>query len=68
MEQGLTSEEATANRGDDDLETKEATHGVEDIAVLLVDCMNSNDMHEGASGEEDRCADGLEEEEVRALL
>lgn len=68
IERILTSEEAAADGSDDNLETEKAAHGVENIATLLVDGMNADDMHERASREEDSCADGFEQEEVRALL
>ena len=64
----LTSEEAATDCGDDDLEAKETAHRVQNVAVLLVDGVNSDDMDQGAGGEEDSCADGFEEEEVGALL
>ena len=68
IEGRLTSEEAAANGSDDDLEGKETTHAEEDVAVLLIDGVETDDVDEGAGGEENGGADGLEEEEVRALL
>lgn len=41
---GHTSIEATADTGDDDLDGKERSHTDEDLSVLLVDGMDSDDM------------------------
>ncbi len=64
----LTAEEATADGGDYHLESKEAAHAEKDVAALLIDGVDTDDMNERAGGKEDSGADGLEEEEVRALL
>ena len=64
----LTAVEAAAYGGDDDLESKETTHSEEDGAFLLVDGVYPNNVHDRTCREENSCADGLEEEEVRALL
>ena len=50
------------------MESKETTHGEEDGAFLLVDGVYPNNVHDRTCREENSCADGLEEEEVRALL
>ena len=42
----LTSVETAADGSDDDLERKEATHSVEDIPVLLVDSMDTNNVND----------------------
>ena len=65
---GLTAIETAGDAGDDDLEGEETAHAEEDITVLLVDGVDADDVDEGAGGEEDGGADGLEEEEVGALL
>ena len=65
---GLTAIETAGDAGDDDLEGEETAHAEEDITVLLVDGVDADDVDEGAGGEEDGGADGLEEEEMRALL
>ena len=64
----LTTVESTANGGNDDLGSEESAHSEEDIPVLLVDGVDADDVDEGAGGEEDGGADGLEGEEMRALL
>lgn len=64
----LTSEETTANGGDDDLKGEERTHSSENSPALLVDGVNADDMDGGTHGEEDGCADGLEEIEATACL
>lgn len=50
------------------MESEEATHGEENGAFLLVNGVYPNNVHDGTCSEENSCADGLEEEEVRALL
>ena len=64
----LTTVESTANGGNDDLGSEESAHSEEDIPVLLVDGVDSDDMDDGAGGQEDGRADRLEEEETGALL
>ena len=64
----LTTVEPAANGGNDDLSGEESTHSEEDVPVLLVDGVDSDDMDDGAGGKEDGRADRLEEEEMRALL
>lgn len=50
------------------MESKEAAHTKENLAILLIDSVDTDDMNERAGGKEDSSADGLEQEEVRALL
>ena len=64
----LTAVEAAADSSNYYLERKETAHAVEDVAALLVNGMNADHVHEGAGGEENCGADGLEEEEVGTLL
>lgn len=63
-----TAVEGATNCGHDDLQAEQATHDGEYGAIFFVDCVNADDVDEGRSGEEDGGADGLEQEEVRALL
>ena len=60
--------EATANGGYYNLHSKKDAHGVEDRSLLVVDGVNTDNVDDRASGEEDCSANGLEEEEVGALL
>ena len=64
----LTAIEATANCHIYDLHGEEPAETCEHCAALLVDGVETNDMDEGAGGQEYGGADRLEEEEMRALL
>ena len=43
---GLTSVEAAADGGDHNLQSEKTSHGEKDIAVLLVDGINTNNVHD----------------------
>ena len=64
----LTSEETTANSGNDDLNSKQRAHACENLLVLVINSMNTDNMDHGADCEEDGGADGFEEEELLAPL
>ena len=64
----LTSEETTANSRNDDLNSKQRAHACENLLVLVINSMNTDNMDHGADSEEDGGADGFEEEELLAPL
>ena len=64
----LTSEETTANSGNDDLNSKQRAHACENLLVLVINSVNTDNMDHGADCEEDGGADGFEEEELLAPL
>ncbi len=64
----LTSVEPAADGGNDDLESEQTAHAKEHGAFLLVNGVYPDNVDDGAGGEENRGADGLEQEELRALL
>ena len=64
----LTAEEAAADGGDDDLKSEERTHSDENRPAFLVDCVNADDVHDGAHCQQDGCAYGFKQVETATLL
>jgi len=67
-EEMRTAIEATADGSHDDLDAEQARHEGQDVAVVVINGLDTNDMDSRGAGEEDSGADGLEEEELLAHI
>lgn len=64
----LTAIECATDAGNDDLRCEESGHNSEYHPVLVVDGVDTHDVHERAASEENGRADRFEEVEVLAHL